>query len=637
MPPNGSSEVTFSNVPVAVVPEQRVAPLAVEPRGHGQVQVAVEVVVAEAGPGAGGLLEAGSGHPRAGGDVGERAVAVVAVEEVVAGHGKALVYRAIADDEDIEPAVAVHVAHRGAVAVMAGRNSGLGGAIGERAVAVVHVQPVGLGAARRHEQVLPTVPVEVADGAARTGHRVPMDGGRVRPTESALLRAQRRLTGARGQHDGVGHGADVAGGVRSRTTVESQRRPLRPQQRPHQQHRATPEYGDGPGAARVDGDAAATEGLGKREEGNRPGGGGGEQQGRGRRRTGAEDQQQRDERDLEQQRHVDQNTERRRNDHPQQAVAEVGGNGLRLQRLDGRAAGEAGHDHERQHAPHQAGERAQPCRAAGAQHLRPGRRLRCHGRHLTGELGARAVVEARAAPPHRPRDQGPQRERCDQPENEPACTEQRGEHHRDHQQRRHVQRGRSVHQGERALDSHAAAPQRAGHRSDTGGTEVEHGAETDALQDAPPTPASTVEGRRACTHRHVGDEKRLGNGRGRKREQHPDGNELQVGHGESPPTSEEPTPFPRPVGVLDAEPLKTLRGGGERGAQVLAHRIQLGQPVQRRERHQDDEQQRDARDAALGGGAGEQRTRPDRRSLHHRSIVARNPAGQRSCPSGPAA
>ena len=70
--------------------------------------------------------------------------------------------------------------------------------------------------------------------------------------------------------DGVGHGANVAGAVGSWTTVESQRRPLGPQQRPRQQHRATTEYGDGPGAARVGGDAAATECRGKREEGNGP-------------------------------------------------------------------------------------------------------------------------------------------------------------------------------------------------------------------------------------------------------------------------------------------------------------------------------------------------------------------------------
>ena len=183
---------------VTVVAEQRVAALAVEPRGNGQVQVAVEVVVAKAGPGAGRLLEAGGSHPRPGGDVGERAVAVVAVEPVVAGHGEALVYGAIADDEDIEPAVAVHVAHGRPVAVMSGRNSGLGGAIGEGAVAVVHVQPVGRGAARRHEQVLPTVAVEVADRATGTHHGVPMDGRGVRPTKSALLGAQRRLAGAGG-------------------------------------------------------------------------------------------------------------------------------------------------------------------------------------------------------------------------------------------------------------------------------------------------------------------------------------------------------------------------------------------------------------------------------------------------------
>ena len=60
-------------------------------------------MVAEAGPGAGGLLEAGGGHPRAVGYVGERAVAVVAVEAVVAGHREALVHGAVADDEDVEP------------------------------------------------------------------------------------------------------------------------------------------------------------------------------------------------------------------------------------------------------------------------------------------------------------------------------------------------------------------------------------------------------------------------------------------------------------------------------------------------------------------------------------------------------
>ncbi len=389
-------------------------------------------------------------------------------------------------------------------------------------------------------------------------------------------------------------------------------------------HRA----GDGPGAARVDGDAAPTECLGEREEGNRPPGGGGEQQGCGRRRAGAEDQQQRDQRDLEQQRHVDQHTERRRDEDPQQAVAEVGGNGLGLQGLDGRAAGEAGHDHQRQHAPHQADERAQPVRAAGPQHLTPGRNLRCHYRYRARDLAPRAVVEARAAPADRPRHQGPQRERGDQPQNEPAGTEEGVEHQGDHQQRRHIQGGRSVHQGERALDSHAAAPQRAGDRRDACRTEVEHGAETDALEDALPTPGSSGGGCEPGTCRQVGDQERLGNGGGGKRKQHPDRDQLQVGHGESPPTGEEATAFAGPVGVLDAEPLKTLGGGGERGTEVLADRIQLGEPVQRRERHQDGEQQDDACDSAFGGGAGEQRTRRDRRSLHHRSMVARTASVQ---------
>ena len=138
--------------------------------------------------------------------------------------------------------------------------------------------------------------------------------------------------------------------------------------------------------------------------------------------------------------------------------------------------------------------------------------------------------------------------------------------------------------------------------------QVEHRAQTDALQDAPPAPGANVGGSEACTHRHVGDQERLGNGGGRKGKQHPDGNQLQVGHRESPPTAEETGPFARAVGVLDAEPLKTLRGGGERGAEVLAYRIQLGEPVQRREWHEDDEQQDDADDAAFSGDAGEKGT-----------------------------
>jgi len=161
---------------------------------------------------------------------------------------------------------------------------------------------------------------------------------------------------------------------------------------------------------------------------------GGEQQGCGRSRARAEDQQERDERNLKQQRHVDQNTECRRDDDPQHTFAEIGRNSLTLQHLDGRSAREAGHDHEWQHAPHQSRERAPPFRAARPQHLRPRRKLHLRYRGLACDLGAGAVVGARATSTGRPGDQGPQRERGDQPKSEPARTEEGAEDHGDHQE-----------------------------------------------------------------------------------------------------------------------------------------------------------------------------------------------------------
>ena len=179
--------------------------------------------------------------------------------------------------------------------------------------------------------------------------------------------------------------------------------------------------------------------------------------------------------------------------------------------------------------------------------------------HATSAL-TRSTLAPRRRTAHATR--GPSENAATSPSTSRLAPRRGGEDHGDHQQRRNVQRGRSVHQSERALDSHAAAPQRAGNRRDAGRTEVEHGAETDALQNAPPTPGSSGGGSVPCTCGHVGYEECLGNGGSRKRKQHPDGNELQVGHGESPPTIEETTPFARPVGVLDAEPLKTLSSWG---------------------------------------------------------------------------
>ena len=97
--------------------------------GHVQVEVAIPVVVE---PGRGDapqrLLE-----PRRSRDVGEGAVAVVAVEDV----------GAVVQDVEIEIAVAVVVGRGGAHAVAPVADAGLLGDVGERAVAVVAVEGVG--------------------------------------------------------------------------------------------------------------------------------------------------------------------------------------------------------------------------------------------------------------------------------------------------------------------------------------------------------------------------------------------------------------------------------------------------------------------------------------------------------------
>ena len=97
------------------------------------------------------------------GDVGERAVAVVAVEDVLAPVG----------DEEIVEAVVVVVADGDRRRPAGARQAGLRGHVGERAVAIVLVQAVGRAGGRafearaaEDEDIQPAVVVVVEEGDA---------------------------------------------------------------------------------------------------------------------------------------------------------------------------------------------------------------------------------------------------------------------------------------------------------------------------------------------------------------------------------------------------------------------------------------------------------------------------------------
>ena len=139
----------------------------VPPRGHRQVEVAVQVVVAERRPHAGRSFSGNRVDAGLRPDFGEGAVTVVAVQQQVPRPGLGQVDRSVADHEQVDPAVAIEIAGHGPEAAVAHGEPRPRGAVGEGAVAVVQVEPVRhRAAAGDEEQVLPAVAVEVRYRAA---------------------------------------------------------------------------------------------------------------------------------------------------------------------------------------------------------------------------------------------------------------------------------------------------------------------------------------------------------------------------------------------------------------------------------------------------------------------------------------
>ena len=220
----------------AFVAEQAVAGVILV-AGHEQIQVAVQVVIAERGAHAVGPRRRGNRHsgrgrnlledgnaarhllvPRRRGRTGQ-GHASVAVQAVRAGAARAARF-AQAGDVQILPAVAVEVAHRRRQAAVGERHPRRGGVVAEGAVAAVEVERVHRPAAAEQEQILPAVAIEVAHrGAAghvrhRMVERAPLGGqpGAQPRAAKAQLGARRRRARGRQQqrrrrrhHRGRGH------------------------------------------------------------------------------------------------------------------------------------------------------------------------------------------------------------------------------------------------------------------------------------------------------------------------------------------------------------------------------------------------------------------------------------------------
>ena len=226
----------------------------------------------------------------------------------------------------------------------------------EAAIAQVAVQPRRVaGVAAHREQVRPAVGVHVD----------PVHAQAVRGACEEPIGADAGRGGDLGEADGrVPHHGRVRCGAfdvchRCRGRHAQGGRLLR-QEPGRPQHGKTAGHRDRPGAQRVGADPSPAERPRQAPEGDRPAGRCREQQRRRRRAAGAEQQQQRHQRDLEQQRHVDQHPERGRDGDAGDAVAQEGVDGLRPQELDGGAAQHPGDHHDRPHADYQAPGRLSP-------------------------------------------------------------------------------------------------------------------------------------------------------------------------------------------------------------------------------------------------------------------------------------
>ena len=131
--------------------------------------------------------------------------------------GPRLAGRPVAGDEQVRIAVTVDVAGRRALAAVHTCHPGGPGDLGEGAVTVVAVQPVGSAAAGDHEQVLVTVAVEVQHRAAAGHGRAAPRQRRVRVHQPGGLRAESQVvgTGREGRRI-VGFDDDRCGGHQQR-------------------------------------------------------------------------------------------------------------------------------------------------------------------------------------------------------------------------------------------------------------------------------------------------------------------------------------------------------------------------------------------------------------------------------------
>ena len=228
---------------VAVVAVERIRTVHVD---HEQVEPAVVVVVAKRAPN----RSAGVGDAGLRGDVGKRAVAAIVVEGVRCTQDE----RHAIGHVDVEPAIVVHVPQRGREAIGLPADTGHLGGVRKRAVAIVAVQAVGgitPPAVTGDEDVEVAVPVIVEEErgptAARTVEASLVRDLRERAIAVVAIQVMRILDG---------HGEQIGVAI---TVVIAPGAPARPAQGSNAELRRHVAEGDGggPDSVRWQGDAIA--------------------------------------------------------------------------------------------------------------------------------------------------------------------------------------------------------------------------------------------------------------------------------------------------------------------------------------------------------------------------------------------
>ena len=357
------------------------------------------------------------------------------------------------------------------------------------------------------------------------------------------------------------------------------------EERTDEQQAHAADHAQAPGAGGKGGDRPLGHHPRQSPEGERAGRRRPEQERRRRRGPHAHQHQDGYQRNLKQQRHVDEDAQGGRDRDARHIIAQVGGDGLRGNPLDHQAAGDPRQDHGGPQPPQVAQAGFQPVLHAGSDGFPPRGKLRERSFRTTEPEG----VAETELPPQQEGYQRPQQQDADHAHRDARAGEHGREDQRGHHQRRQVQRRGALGDGDGGFHRGPTVPEGGGYGDDARGTQVHGRPHGKAAQD--PLDAAARKTRTAASRK----QEHFRDAGGEERENHSHRHQLEVAGGEVPPPFEE-TGLRFPV---DAKPLEALGLRSVEARKVGLDRVQLGDPVEGQEQGQNNGQQHNADDPLL--------------------------------------